>query len=159
MVLNPERFAKSACYRPYWVQRNASPVRPYWTEVVEARHSDSEVSERAALFSPSGTPEPAPSVGAGSVTNLLALFGAHRHLRFGRACAARWGRRAEAAAGAVECCARVGTFVQLPSVIVLEGSTDRDRNFVRTLGPRRSASLRPRLNSARSGRPNCRPGY
>jgi hypothetical protein len=199
MVLNLESLVKSVYFRSYWVQRNVSAVRQYWTEVADVTRSASEVTESRALLRIPGTPEPAQAVGAGGVSNLLALvppdaglYKASRLSSSSEAAAqivnkligaqARRSRDERYAPVALPLDSSIGTegdletrideqplpadtaisdsvaavralldktdaqalllvqssapptgtFVQLPSVIVLEGSTDWDRNSVRS---------------------------
>lgn len=70
LVMNLDSLDSSVYFRSYWVQRNASFVRQYWTGVADIHRADGNITEsRVFLRSPDA---PRPPL-APSVSNLLAL--------------------------------------------------------------------------------------
>jgi hypothetical protein len=64
MVMNLELLVKSVSLRSYWVQRNVSTIRPYWTGVADVKRSAEGITEtRAFLRAP----------GSAAVTNSAVL--------------------------------------------------------------------------------------
>lgn len=69
LVMNLESLVKSVYFRSYWIQRNASEIRPYRTGIADVRHTaDGLVETRSFLRSPD-----APATRRGDVSALLAL--------------------------------------------------------------------------------------
>lgn len=73
MVMNLELLVKSVYFRSYWVQRNASAVRQFWTGVADVKRSSGVLTENRVFLRVPSSPEPANADHAGSVANLLAL--------------------------------------------------------------------------------------
>ena len=70
LVMNLEPLVKSVSFRSYWVQRNASAIRPYWAGVADVKRTADGITEtRAFLRAPGSTAEP----GGATVSGLLAL--------------------------------------------------------------------------------------
>ena len=45
LVMNLESLVKSVYFRSYWVQRNVSAVRRYWTGVADVKRSPAAITE------------------------------------------------------------------------------------------------------------------
>jgi hypothetical protein len=67
MVMNLEALVKSSYFRSYWVQRNVSAVRQYWSGISDVRRAPGEITESRVFL---GTVEPAVT---GSIAPLVAL--------------------------------------------------------------------------------------
>jgi hypothetical protein len=64
MVMNLESIVKSVYFRSYWVQRNASAVRRYWTGVADVTRSSGSIAEnRVFLRTPEPGEPPAETIG------------------------------------------------------------------------------------------------
>jgi hypothetical protein len=73
MVMNFESLVKSVYFRSYWVQRNVSTIRRYWTGVAdESRSGDNITETRVFLRSPDA--EAPPASGSATVSGLLPLI-------------------------------------------------------------------------------------
>jgi hypothetical protein len=73
LVMNFESLVKSVYFRSYWVQRNVSTIRRYWTGVADASRAGDNITEtRMFLRSPDAEPGPVP--GSATVGNLLPLI-------------------------------------------------------------------------------------
>jgi hypothetical protein len=70
--MNLESLVKSVYFRSYWVQRNVSTIRRYWTGVTDVNRSGGNITEtRVFLRSPDA--EPASESGSSTVSGLLPL--------------------------------------------------------------------------------------
>jgi hypothetical protein len=67
MVMNLEALVKSSYFRSYWVQRNVSAVRQYWSGISDVRRAPGQITESRIFLA---TVEPAET---GSVEALAAL--------------------------------------------------------------------------------------
>jgi hypothetical protein len=70
LVMNLESLVKSVYFRSYWVQRNASAVRRYWTGVADVTRTTSEIAERRVFLR---TPDVAAAGDTATVAGLMAL--------------------------------------------------------------------------------------
>jgi hypothetical protein len=50
MVMNLEALVKSTYFRSYWIQRNVSEVKPFWTGVADIHRSANEIREDRVLL-------------------------------------------------------------------------------------------------------------
>jgi hypothetical protein len=73
MVMNFESLVKSVYFRSYWVQRNISTIRRYWTGVADMSRSGEDIAE-TRMFLRSPDAEPAAASGTATVSNLLPLI-------------------------------------------------------------------------------------
>jgi hypothetical protein len=74
LVMNLESLVKSAYFRSYWVQRNASTLRRYWAGVVDVRRAGGNFTEsRVFLRVPEAAGPAAGAPGSAAVSSLLAL--------------------------------------------------------------------------------------
>jgi hypothetical protein len=55
MVMNLEPLVKSVYFRSYWVQRNVSTIRPYWTGVADVKRSAEGITETRAFLRTPGS--------------------------------------------------------------------------------------------------------
>ena len=69
LVMNLESLVKSTYFRSYWIQRNASAVRRYWTGISDMRRSSEGIVESRTFLR---SPDDASAAGA-DVAGLLAL--------------------------------------------------------------------------------------
>lgn len=195
MVMNLESLVESVSFRSYWVERNVSAIRQYWTGIADVERTGGGITETRAFLRAPGSVAPANSA---AVANLLALVppeaGTYKvseiadsaaaagvivgkiigspAARSGDWLAAPYAVSPDNPAGSegdletrideqplpadtgvsdslaavrsmvekggarawllVESSAAPGTFVQMPSVVVLESPTAWDRNAVRT---------------------------
>lgn len=72
MVMNFESLVKSVYFRSYWVQRNVSTIRRYWTGVADINRSGENITE-TRMFLRSPDAEPATASGSATVSSLLPL--------------------------------------------------------------------------------------
>jgi len=73
LVMNLESLVKSVYFRSYWVQRNTSAVRRYWTGVADVTRAPAAITEtRVFLRAPDAAETAAPAAVTG-VAGLLAL--------------------------------------------------------------------------------------
>jgi hypothetical protein len=70
MAMNLELLTKSVHFRSYWVHRNVSAIRPYWTGVVDVKRSTDEITETRTLLR---TPGSDVASGSTAVQRLLPL--------------------------------------------------------------------------------------
>ena len=59
MVLNLESLAGSVSFRSYWIQRNVSALRAYWTGVADVRRSRTAITESRVFLRQPDAPVPA----------------------------------------------------------------------------------------------------
>ncbi len=69
LVLNLESLLKSGYFRSYWIQRNASSIRPYWTGIADVTRSRTAITETRVFLRDSETESAAPL----EVSNLVGL--------------------------------------------------------------------------------------
>jgi hypothetical protein len=93
LVMNLESLVKSVPFRSYWVQRNASAIRPYWAGIADVKRTAGAVTESRVFLRTPNAVEPAPPAAAG-ISSLLALVPAEAGLYK----AMRVGESSEAAA-------------------------------------------------------------
>jgi hypothetical protein len=70
LVMNLELLVKSVYFRSYWVQRNVSSIRSYWTGVNDVKRADDAIVETRAFLRAPGS---APVSNSTIVTRLQAL--------------------------------------------------------------------------------------
>lgn len=70
IVMNLEPLVKSVSFRSYWVQRNVSTIRPYWTGVADVKRSAEGITETRAFLR---TPGSAAVTNSAMLPGLLAL--------------------------------------------------------------------------------------
>lgn len=74
LVMNLEPLVKSTCFRSYWVQRNVSMVRRYWTGLADVKRTDGSITEsRVLLRAPDAADTASAAAASGTVSSLLAL--------------------------------------------------------------------------------------
>lgn len=74
LVMNLDALVASESFRSYWVQRNASTVRRYWTGVADVKRTAGSVTESRVFLRKPDTAEPAlTDSGGAAVSSLLAL--------------------------------------------------------------------------------------
>jgi len=74
LAMNLESLVKSVYFRSYWVQRNASAVKRYWTGVADVRRSPGAITEdRVFLRAPDPAEAAAAPAGSAAISGLLAL--------------------------------------------------------------------------------------
>jgi hypothetical protein len=55
MVMNLDLLVKSVSFRSYWVQRNVSAIRPYWTGIADVKRSAGTITETRAFLRAPGS--------------------------------------------------------------------------------------------------------
>jgi len=74
LAMNLESLVKSVYFRSYWVQRNASAVRRYWSGVADVTRSPGEIAERRVFLRTPDIAEPADAAaGTAALAGLMAL--------------------------------------------------------------------------------------
>jgi hypothetical protein len=74
LVMNLDALVASESFRSYWVQRNASTVRRYWTGVADVKRTGGSIAESRVFLRKPDAAEPAPvDAGGAAVSSLLAL--------------------------------------------------------------------------------------
>jgi len=74
LVMNLESLVKSAYFRSYWVQRNASMIRRYRAGLADVRRTGDAITETRIFLHALDAVDPAPSAaGSSEVSSLLAL--------------------------------------------------------------------------------------
>jgi hypothetical protein len=56
LVMNLEALVQSPQFRTYWIQRNASEIRPFWTAVADVHRTGNEIREERVLLRKNATP-------------------------------------------------------------------------------------------------------
>jgi len=73
LVMHLESLVKSSYFRSYWIQRNISDVRRFWTGLADVKLSQASITEtRVFLRSPDAAESAAPG-GPAAIASLLAL--------------------------------------------------------------------------------------
>jgi hypothetical protein len=70
LVMNLESLVKSDYFRSYWIQRNASAVRRYWTGISDVRRSATSIDEQRVFLR---LADAAPAAASPAIARLLPL--------------------------------------------------------------------------------------
>jgi hypothetical protein len=70
LVMNLESVVRSDYFRSYWIQRNASVVRRYWTGISDVKRSAGSIDEHRVFLR---LPETTANAGSPAVSNLVRL--------------------------------------------------------------------------------------